>query len=252
MDHAIIKHCEELNRCNQRGGRMLSVFDLLDAGTLDLDLAAYLMARISKGASFVVGAVPGGAGKTTVMCALLNLIPVDVSLIAATPQAVYRALKTKSPCRCCYICHEIGAGSYFAYLWDDALQAYCHLSETGHMLATNLHADDLEQAREQVCDDNDVPIEHFNRFELLIFLGIEGDYFKSHRWIEEVYSSDGSSKHTLIFNASENKAVTKDTLLKSTNPAYVDACRDFLRTMAPNVCTIEDTRRHVVEFLRGD
>ncbi|MBN2316441.1 MAG: hypothetical protein JXM79_21115 [Sedimentisphaerales bacterium] len=231
---------------------MLSVFDLLDAGTLDLDLAAYLMARISKGASFMVGAVPGGAGKTTVMCALLNFAPVDVPLIAATPQAVYQALKTKSPRRCCYICHEIGAGSYFAYLWDDALQAYCHLFDAGHMLATNLHADDHEQAKRQVCDDNDVPIEHFNRFELLIFLGIEGDYFTSRRWIEEVYSSDGSSEHTLIFNASENKAVTKDTICQSTDPAYVDACRDFLTTMAPNVCTIEESRRHVVEFLRGD
>ena len=51
---------------------MLSVFDLLEAKTIDLDLAAYLMARISKGSSFMVGSVPGGAGKTTVMCALLN------------------------------------------------------------------------------------------------------------------------------------------------------------------------------------
>ena len=81
---------------------MLSVFDLLDAGTLDLNLAAYLMARISKGASFWVGAVPGGAGKTTVMCALLNFVPVDVSFVAATPQAVYQALKTKSPRR--FVC----------------------------------------------------------------------------------------------------------------------------------------------------
>ncbi len=231
---------------------MLSVFDLLDAGTLDLDLAAYLMARISRGASFMVGAVPGGAGKTTVMCALLNFLPVDVPLIAATPQAVYQALRTKSHRRCCYICHEIGEGSYFAYLRADALQAYCSLFEAGHMLATNLHADDLGQARDQVCGDNDVPIEHFNRFELPIFLGIEGDYFNSHRWVEEVYSSNGSSEHTLIFNAGENKRVTKDTIRKSTDPAYVDACRDFLRTVAPSVRTIEDTRRHVIGFLRGD
>ena len=75
MDNAITRHCEELDRCNQRGQRMLSIFDLLAAKTLDLDLAAYLMARISLGASFMVGSVPGGAGKTTVMCALLNFIP---------------------------------------------------------------------------------------------------------------------------------------------------------------------------------
>ncbi len=57
------RHCRELDRCNQRGGRMLSVLDLLDAHTLDLDLAAYLMARTTRGASFMVGARPGGAGQ---------------------------------------------------------------------------------------------------------------------------------------------------------------------------------------------
>ncbi|MBN1804152.1 MAG: hypothetical protein JW837_02765 [Sedimentisphaerales bacterium] len=33
---------------------MLSIFDLLTAKTLDLNLAAYLMARISRGVSFMV------------------------------------------------------------------------------------------------------------------------------------------------------------------------------------------------------
>jgi len=244
-----MRHCKELNRCNQRGGRMLSVFDLLDAGILDLDLAAYLMARISRGASFMVGAVPGGAGKTTVMCALLNFVPMEVPLIAATPQAVYEAANADTPRRC-YICHEIGAGSYFAYLWADALQSYCRLFEAGHILATNLHADDLEQARDQVCGDNDVPIEHFNRFDLLIFLGVEGGYFKSHRWVEEVYSSDGSSEHELIFSASDNRSMTEDAFDNLVDPAYVHACRDFVKTMAPTVRTIEDTRRNVIEFLR--
>lgn len=229
---------------------MLSVFDLLAAKTLDLDLAAYLMARIGRGSSFMVGSVPGGAGKTTVMCALLNLVPVDVPLVAATPQAVCAAAQAKTTPRSCYVCHEIGAGSYFAYLWADALQSYCRLFEAGHMLATNLHADDLREARDQVCGDNDVPIEHFNRFELLIFLRVDDGHFKTHRWIEEVCSSDGSSEHTLIFRASDDTTIAEDAKHHPADPDYVRACRDFLKTMAPNVRTIEDTRRHVVEFLR--
>ena len=143
---------------------MLSVFDLLAAETLDLDLAAYLMARISRGSSFMVGSVPGGAGKTTVMCALLNFLPIDLSIIAATVQAVYEAANEKPPGRACYLCHEIGSGSYFAYLWADALRAYCGLFEHGHLLATNLHADNPEQAIEQICDTNGVPGEYFNKF----------------------------------------------------------------------------------------
>ncbi|UCC99888.1 MAG: hypothetical protein JSW66_08395 [Phycisphaerales bacterium] len=227
---------------------MLSIVDLLAAKTLDLDLAAYLMARISTGASFMVGSVPGGAGKTTVMCALLNFVPIDVRLIAATPQAVHNA--AKAPPWVCYVCHEIGSGAYFAYLWAGALQRYCRLFECGHMLATNLHADDPEQAKDQICGVNDVPTDHFNRFELLVFLRIDGDYVKMDRWIEEVYSGDGSSGQTLAFRASEEKRIGPGDRHYLADSQYVAACRDFLETMPGNVRTIEQTRRNVVEFLK--
>lgn len=228
---------------------MLSVFDLLDAKTLDLDLAAYLMARISRGSSFMVGSVPGGVGKTTVMCALLNFVPVDVPLIAATPQEVYKVSKAPTSPRACYVCHEIGSGPYFAYLWSDALRTYCGLSEHGHMLATNLHADDIEQAREQVCGDNGVRKELFNRFELLIFLRIEGTYLKTHRRIEKVYSSDGLSDHVLVFDSTKSKEIEPNGNNFIAEPDYVSACRDFLKKMAPKTRTVEQARQRMVEFL---
>ena len=246
MNDAIASHCEQLNRCNQRGGRMLSVLDLLAAETLDLNLAAYLMARISKGASFMVGASPGGAGKTTVMCALLNFVPADVSLIAATPEAVYGAAEGRASRRTCYVCHEIGSGSYFAYLWSDALRTYCGLSERGYMLATNLHADDIDEAKEQVCTDNGVEVDLFNRFELMIFLRVKGGYFDAHRRIDLVYSSDGSSEHELAFTAATDGGASP-TL--HADPQYLTACRDFLKERMRDTRTIEDTRARVLEFL---
>ena len=249
MQDVIANHCDELDRCNQRGGRMLSVFDLLAAKTLDPDLAAYLMARISKGSSFMVGSVPGGAGKTTVMCALLNFLPVEVPIVAATREAVYEAANGKPTRRSCYVCHEIGSGYYFAYLWADALKSYCGLFEHGHILATNLHADNREQAKEQICDTNGVPEKHFNKFELLIFLRVESGYRNTNRWIEKVYSSDGSSAHELIFHA-KKKPLNENVRHYLADPEYLASCRDFLENIPPNVRTIEDTRREVVEFLR--
>ncbi len=224
---------------------MLSIFDLLAAKTLDFDLAAYLMARISKGASFMVGAVPGGAGKTTVMCALLNFVSADVTLIAATSQAVCGAANEAAARRACYVCHEIGSGSYFAYLWSDALRNYCGLAEDGQMLATNLHADDVDEARDQVCGYNRVQADHFNKFELLIFLRVKGGYFDTRRWIEEVYSSNGSSEHELIFTAGDG--LKKDH--SKADPEYVTACRDFLGEIAAETETIEQTRACVLKFL---
>ena len=197
----------------------------------------------------MVGSVPGGAGKTTVMCALLNFVPVDVPLIVATPEAVYEASNANVSARACYVCHEIGSGYYFAYLWADALRAYCGLFQHGHMLATNLHADNPKQARGQICETNGVPKEHFNKFELLIFMRIEDGYFKAHRRIEEVHSGDGSSEHELIYHANDKRTLDENAKHYLANPEYVNSCRDFLGKMPPDVRTIEDTRRHVVEFL---
>ena len=58
--------------------------DLLEAGTVDLPLAGYLAAMMRRGSSLMVGARPGGAGKTAVMVALLNLLPDDVACDPST------------------------------------------------------------------------------------------------------------------------------------------------------------------------
>ena len=78
---------ETFNRNNMRilnelshsrdGESPLSFSDLIDRGTFDLELAAWLMSHVSRGASFIVGAGPGGVGKTTTMRSLLSLAPVN-------------------------------------------------------------------------------------------------------------------------------------------------------------------------------
>lgn len=242
MDDAILRHCEEIERCNQRGTRMLSVLDLLDAQTLDLNLAAYLMARISRGASFMVGANPGGAGKTTVMCALLNLVPPDRPLLAATPEAVRQGSARPH----CYICHEVGAGSYFAYLWGRDLQAYCSLSDAGHMLASNLHADDIEEAYEQMCMDNRVPKAHFQGFELMLFLRVSGVYPERRRRIAKVYSSDGKGPHKRVFDD------TQPLFTPDADSVWQAECRAFLeQTLPEGGRTIQEFRERVVDFLQS-
>jgi hypothetical protein len=243
MDDRLRRHCDELNRCNQRGGRMLSIFDLLEAETLDLDLAAFLMERINRGASFMVGARPGGAGKTTVMCALLNLIPASCGLIAATAATV-RAAGTKTAdggARQCYVCHEIGPGPYFSYLWGRELRAYCALQEKGHLLATNLHADDLDETREQVCTENGVPPAHFQGFNVLVFLRTRGGYSAGRRWIERVYASDGRSPHRPVF--------APRTGVDAVQHARVQACRIFLEQgLRSGLRTLEETRSALLQF----
>jgi hypothetical protein len=199
MQDPLDQHCREINRCNQRGGRMLSIVDLLEAGTFTPDLAAYCLAAISRGASFMVGALPGGAGKTTVMGALLNFVPPSVPLHAADSLPTIEWAARFNRQRTCYICHEIGPGHYFAYLWGEPLRAYFELLRNGHMLATNLHAESLEDARRQICDVNQVPLVLFRKINLVLFIEFSGGWH-GRRIISQLWESDGRFEHQLLYD----------------------------------------------------
>jgi hypothetical protein len=224
---------------------MLSVVDLIEAGTLSRDLAAYSLAAIGGGASFLVGAVPGGAGKTTVMAALLNFVPADVQLAAADSLATIRqAIKSPRPRRC-YICHEIGRGRYYAYLWGEEVQAYFELPTAGHMIATNLHADTCRQAREQIVGECGVSPEALRRVNLMYFLSVRGG-----RRIDHVDESDGTGEHKLVYVANTGTTPAKNSRLVSER--QIDAARRIIdKLVASGARTIQEVRPAVLE-LRGE
>ena len=245
MAQTIQQHCDVVERCNQRGGRMLSVVDLVEAETLTPDTAAYSLAAIGAGASFMVGALPGGAGKTTVMGALLGLVPADVALCAASDMPVIeRGLRTPEP-RTCFVCHEIGSGPYFAYLWGNALRRYFELPRSGHMLATNLHADTVEQARDQVCADNGAPAGSFRQMNVLYFLAVEPDGMQVRRRVVSIWESDGQSEHALLWSR-------EDGLWHRPSSLVLDGARERARQridamQASGVRTIEEVREAVLQ-----
>jgi hypothetical protein len=116
------------------------------------------------------------------------------------------------------------------------------------MLATNLHADDLVEARDQVCGENAVPIEDFSRFDLLVFLRVGGG-LRPRRRIERVYCGDGGNGHRLIFDAAAGLVPDLDSPECVGDSAYARHCREFIeRTRAAGTRTIEQTRRAVLEF----
>ncbi len=215
MDAEIQARAREINRCNQRGGRMLTLLDLMAAGTMTRDMAAFSLAAIGAGASFMVGARPGGAGKTTVMGALLNLVPPDIELAAAEDERVIEDGLRGVQRRRCYVCHEIGAGPYYAYLWGRALRRYFELPAAGHLLATNLHADTYAQARGQVCGENRVPPAAFRRLNLIYFLACDGTAWNARRRIVALWESDGAEAHRPIHGEGAAEPLPRATRLVS-------------------------------------
>ncbi len=185
----VAAHVRELDRCNQRGGRMLSLVDLLEAGTVDLPLAGYLAAAMRQGSSLLAGAVPGGAGKTTVMAALLNWLPDGVVLRPADGAMA----PAGEPSSVCCVAHEIGRGPYFAYVWGQQARDFFALTRRGYLVATNLHADTLEQTRQQLGGENGVPAADLERVHLKVYLRAErGPGWSYRRAVSAVWENDGS------------------------------------------------------------
>jgi hypothetical protein len=243
MDDAVARHCREIDRCNQRGGRMFSIVDLLDARTLTRDLADYLLAAISSGASFMVGARPGGAGKTTIMGALLNFVPRDVDLVPADGLGTLEAAVRSPAPRRCYVCHEIGWGVYYAYLWGPTLRAYFELPAAGHQLATNLHADTLEEAEDQIVRQNHVLETAFRKMHIALFLEVRGGW-SGPREIVSVWESDGASRHRRIFDRARPD-------LKTSRRVPPEALRDahdrLQRVIDVGARTIEEVRTTLLQ-----
>ena len=239
--HADIQRVtQEINRCNQRGGRMLSLIDLIEAETISLDLAAVLSARIYQGASFLIGALPGGAGKTTVMGALLACAPAGCQLIPTDTNADLSNVPVPVPeAPRCYICHEIGAGHYYAYLWGQEARLFFALPQIGHQIAANLHADTYEECRSQLCLENQVPLEDFATVDILVFLRMKYKRNSIHRAIETVWERDADHTHQPLYTTG---ASLPSSILDGPSVSLARRIIDSL---------LKQGRRRIEEFRRG-
>jgi len=135
----------EIESLNQRGGRMLTIVDLIDDGTLDVPCAGYLLAEVARGSSFLCAAGPGGVGKTTLMACLLSMLPPDERIeTVIDPSSVGQPGGDV-----CYLCHEIGAGHWYGYLWGEAAARFLGLQDRGR-IAASLHAENLAELQAQL------------------------------------------------------------------------------------------------------
>jgi len=226
---------------------MLSIRDLLDAGTVDLDLASYLVACILKGSSFLVGARPGGAGKTTVMAALLNFIP-DYEIVPTVDGATIKeGLGDSNPK--CFVAHEIGAGRWYAYIWGREVQDFLKLT-SNHMIAGNLHADDIGD----VLATPGITAENITKLDLLVFLRIRRTHFGIKRRIGLVYENQGgngveSFKPIFVWKE-EGDLFEKLGESKLVTPLEIRRARDLLRSIVDrNLTRIEEVRQFILTAL---
>jgi hypothetical protein len=205
-----------VNRANQRGGRMLSVVDLLEAGTLSLAQAAWLVARVAEGSSWLVGARPGGAGKTTLMAALLAMIPEGQRVRLTLARGRWRdALPGET-----VVSYELSPGTYDAYIWGAGVRQLTELGRTGCRIVANLHADSLEEAREQVVADCGATEAGFQAFSLFLPLRLAGSRLEPRPLLDRIHWARGGR-----WQAFEG-ALPVDGRLERGIAGFLESCRE--------------------------
>jgi hypothetical protein len=209
----------EIEQLNQRGGRTLSVVDLIQAGTLSVPMAAYALQAMEQGASLLTGARPGGAGKTTLMASILHLLPPGVRIVTVDQPELLRdgpattaGLDRNAPSPPaplperergepeCYLVHEIGDGHWYGYLWGPAVAQYVSLIDGQRRIASCLHADTLEELTGILSSPPlGVTRETLARVGLILFMHVDRSRTGYRRRVATLYEADSSGAHRLVF-----------------------------------------------------
>jgi hypothetical protein len=186
--------------------RPLSLLDLIERRTLDLELAAWLVSRVAGGCSWITGSGPGGIGKTTVMRSLLSFVPARFAFAEALPGQVGALGEPPT----CVVSHELSDHTPPTYLWDEDLRDFFSLADRGCVLVGNVHADDAEEVRDQIVGSCGVTEARFRAVGLLAFLRMDGQDPEarrirdatSRRFFAQIFWSDGHGAHGRVYTPS--------------------------------------------------
>ncbi len=170
------QNLEEIELLNQRGGRTLSVIDLINAGTLSVEAAAFIFCAVAHGESILLGARPGGAGKSTLLATALGFLPPGERIVTTGSKTVIdRGLNHPPHGAECFLAHEIGSGHYYGYLWGSDVRDFLGLMDAERRVASCLHADTADEAEDILTGAPlHVPRDLVHRLGLLGFMRVVG------------------------------------------------------------------------------
>ena len=150
----------------------MSIVEIMQSGTLPPRLAAALWLGLERGASIILAAEPPGAGKTTIMTALLALAPPDMVAYFTRGWGETFELPPPSDAYPTYIMVNEMSDHLPVYSWGPYVVRTFELLNDGYSLATTVHAETVEEVLEQLEEDNGVPHEHLAQLTFVVPLVI--------------------------------------------------------------------------------
>lgn len=235
-------------------GASLSIIELIESGTLPVDLAAYLWQRLEGGASLIVAAGPPWAGKTTLLTALLAFLPPQTRVYFTRGWGETFDLPPPDPAYSTYLLINELSDHLPVYSWGPyARRAFALLAE-GYRLAATMHADTPEEVIALLAYDLGVPLEQLTLVDLCLTLGIGRQDGRIRRWVRELATPDIDQAGRFTMRRLARWAGGAWELVLATEPGAEErACRaDFLRSLTERrVISASAVQEAIAQYYRG-
>ena len=251
----LLANLDQINSLNQRGGRMLSIIDLISRKTIPVSLAAYLAMHILEGCNILTAAMPGGAGKTAIMGAFMGVLPAKYKISTIENEIFARNLeKGHEQTPIAYVIHEIGQGHWYGYLWGRPVLKAIESLDGYTKLFTNMHPDTIEDIYSTF--DGFGSQQKIQIFDFIIIIRLYSTEPR-HR-IHEVWQTnnsyhskyDGVKFHAPIYTESDGltKGVIED-LPDELKEKYHNLIEFINRLLNEGVFLIEEVAKRIQELL---
>ncbi|MFW5985051.1 MAG: hypothetical protein ACOCQ1_02125 [Halanaerobiaceae bacterium] len=257
---------QQIQDLNQRGGRMLSIVDLLSAGTLNLEMAAFLLYSQLENKSFLTAANPSGTGKTTLMGAMLNLLKPGIKIKTLTGKPD-NTLKKADLKEVRFLIHELGQGPYYSYLWGQEAAQFFRLGQKSS-LASCIHADTLAELKNIVFQPPiSISQKELANIDLILFMCRErGGVFSSRRRVTNIYAyfspqneykslfewdkeSDSFSKSNFWHEYLKEEFCSPEIELAKLKKLLKDYASFFAKLEKREIVSLKNVRKKVLEVL---
>ncbi len=181
--------------------RPLTLLDLVATGTLQIDIAAFLWAAITRRSSLIVVAGPSGAGKTTLLSAVADLLPVEERRIHV--RGVYDPFAFLSdpavePSVSSLMVNEISPHLPI-YLWGPGVRRLLRATERGFRVLATAHATSCQELIAQLAAyPLRIPMAELAALDLVVVLHAWREGTKILRRIAEVNVLKPSDRAGLV------------------------------------------------------
>jgi hypothetical protein len=243
----------------------LSITQILRAGTMPTRVAAILWLVMERGRSIILAADPPGAGKTTILTALLSFARPDAAVYFTRGWGEQFRLPPIGDAPIYLMVNEM-SDHLPVYSWGPYVHRSFELAAEGYALASTMHAETVEGVIEQLTDECDVPpnlVGHL-AFVVPIFVGVAngrrirrvrevgvleplGDGYDRHsvaRWLPEDDSYEVLATPAEVNAAARRLGFEDDEFLRELHRREL-----FLEgLLAQDITEIDDVQARVLAF----